>query len=64
MSSNTINSAWLGHHLPGIAVSTAVQDLSSYGTDWSKVRDPAPTAVLFPQHAEQVQQIVVCARKY
>ncbi len=64
LKKNSMDKSWFEQHLRGVTVSLDTDDLQNYGTDWSKVRDPAPTAVLFPQHAEQVQQIVVCARKY
>jgi len=59
----SIDKAWLHDHLPDIQASLMADDLSTYGSDWSKLREPAPSAVLFPQTAEQVQQIVACANR-
>jgi len=61
---NSIDKAWLQQHLPGINASLEAADLASYGSDWSKLRAPAPAAVLFPEKTGQVQQIVECANHH
>ena len=33
-----------------------------YGQDWTRLRDPAPSAVVFPKSREQVQRLVQLAR--
>jgi len=58
-----IDKLWLHQHLPGIQASQLADDMASYGSDWSRLREPAPAAVLFPQHLEQVAQIIDCANR-
>jgi len=50
-------------HLPGVAYSLEPEALEAYGHDWTHLREPAPSAVLWPADAGQVQQTVQCARR-
>ena len=39
-------------------LSTAPDDLATFGRDWTRDRDPAPLAVVWPRDIEQVQALV------
>jgi FAD/FMN-containing dehydrogenase len=45
-------------------LSTDAEDLKTYGRDWTKVHTPAPSAVVFPKTSEEVQSLVLLARKH
>jgi FAD/FMN-containing dehydrogenase len=44
-------------------LSTAPDDLATYGRDWTKVHTPAPSAVVFPRTTEEVAAIVGAANE-
>jgi hypothetical protein len=44
-------------------LSTAPDDLATYGRDWTKVHAPAPSAVLFPRTTDEVAAIVRAANE-
>ncbi len=46
---------------PGLRLSTEPDLLSSYGLDWTRFREPAPAAVVFPESTAQVQEVVAAA---
>lgn len=43
---------------------TDAASAQQYGTDWTKVWEPAPSVVLLPETVEEVQAIVVAANKH
>jgi len=43
---------------------TDPSDLDTYGRDWTKVHDPAPTAVVFPRSAEDVCRLLPLADRH
>jgi FAD/FMN-containing dehydrogenase len=45
-------------------VRTGEDDLATFGRDWTKVHEPAPSAIVFPRSVEQVQQIVKLANEH
>lgn len=45
-------------------VLTDEESRRSYGTDWTKLYEPAPSAVVFPKSTEQVQAIVRFANEH
>lgn len=49
--------------LPPDAVHTDAETLGNYGRDWVRLREPRAAAVAFPSTTEQVQQIVLWARR-
>jgi glycolate oxidase subunit GlcD len=51
----------LGYSCPDLKVSTELTLLESHGQDWTRFRRPAPSAIVFPSTAEQVQALVRCA---
>ena len=42
-------------------VKTEPADLLAYGQDWTRSRDPAPSAIVLPKTTEQVQKLVKLA---
>ena len=46
---------------PGVDVSTDPDVLESHGRDWTRFREPAPSAVAFPRSVDDVQRLVVAA---
>ena len=46
---------------PGLTVSTQPNVLESHGRDATRFRNPAPTAIVFPDSAQQVQAMVRAA---
>lgn len=40
----------------GVPFSQAADDLATYGRDWTRVYEPAPRAVVWPRHSEEVAQ--------
>jgi FAD/FMN-containing dehydrogenase len=46
---------------PDLRVVTEAGVLSSHGSDWTRFRKPAPSAVVFPDSVQQVQALVACA---
>ncbi len=45
-------------------VRTDADSLMEYGRDWTRLYQPAPSAVVFPGSVEQVQQLVVLANRH
>ncbi len=43
---------------------TDEESLVHYGRDWSRLYEPAPSAIIFPKSAEEVQSIVKLANEY
>ena len=54
----------LADTLDSDAIVETAEELSAYGTDWTRVYEPNPCAVVFPKNAEQVAAIVKAANKY
>ncbi len=54
----SVNHQYFQQHLQGLDISLEPQVLETYGRDWTHLRTPAPSAVLFPRNTEQVQAIV------
>lgn len=48
----------LQQRLPQLPLSTEAEDLTSYGRDWTRFIPPAPLAVVFPRHIEELQALV------
>ncbi|MCJ8277491.1 MAG: FAD-binding oxidoreductase, partial [Bdellovibrionales bacterium] len=46
-----------------VNVSTNIQDLDTYGRDWSMNFPADPSAVVFPENEDQVVQLVKWARE-
>jgi FAD/FMN-containing dehydrogenase len=46
---------------PDLSVATEPEVLASHGRDWTRFREPAPSAVVFPESVEQVSDLVACA---
>jgi FAD/FMN-containing dehydrogenase len=46
---------------PGLDVCTESAILTSHGQDWTRFREPAPTAVVFPNSASEVCAVVAAA---
>jgi FAD/FMN-containing dehydrogenase len=44
--------------IPADALSTDPSDLAVYGRDWTKVFDPAPSAIVFPRTTEEVSRVL------
>lgn len=57
-----MNQQYFQQHLPQIETRLDPDSLDTYGRDWTHLRAPAPSAVLFPRDTEQVQAIVERAR--
>lgn len=53
----------LKKRLPDVPLETDAETLVSYGQDWTRYRQPAPLAVVFPRSVDQVQSIVNTARE-
>ncbi len=53
--------AVLRKHCPELDIVTDAAVLESHGRDWTRFRDPAPRAVVFPKSVHQVSQLVSCA---
>jgi FAD/FMN-containing dehydrogenase len=51
----------LNKSCPGLKISTEPEVLQSHGQDWTRYRKPDPAAVVFPESAKQVQQLVRAA---
>lgn len=47
--------------LPGKCFRESPADLASYGRDWTKHHEPAPSIVILPDSIEQVQQVMAIA---
>lgn len=56
--------AALAKALGADAVSVEPSDLEAYGTDWTRVHPPRPSAVVFPASAEQVSAVVRLAAEH
>ncbi|MCP4045758.1 MAG: FAD-binding oxidoreductase [Gammaproteobacteria bacterium] len=54
----------LNTHLQGLEISNDEAVLESHGSDWTRFRKPAATAVVFPHSVEQVIRLVGLAREY
>ena len=50
--------------LPELKWSSDASTLRAYGQDWTRFRQPAPCAVVFPETVEQVQSVVRLAREH
>ncbi len=48
----------LRHAVPDLQLTTEASVLQSHGQDWTRFRDPAPLAVVFPGQVREVQQLV------
>lgn len=48
----------LTEHLPGLEISQETGVLESHGCDWTRFREPAPSAVVFPRSVEDVTKVV------
>ncbi len=48
----------LTEHLPELEISEEADVLESHGSDWTRFRKPAPSAVVFPRNADEVAGIV------
>ena len=45
-------------------LSTDPEDLSAYGRDWTRVHDPAPSAIAFPRSTREVAALMaICDRR-
>lgn len=44
--------------LPHDLLSCAPEDLATYGRDWTKVHEPAPSAIAFPRTTDEVSRLV------
>jgi len=53
--------AILRKYCPDLDIVTEAAVLESHGRDWTRFRDPAPSAVVFPGSVHQVSQLVSCA---
>ena len=53
--------ALLREACPHLLVVTEQDILSSHGRDWTRFREPAPSAVVFPSSVQQVSELVACA---
>ncbi|MFO1352796.1 MAG: FAD-binding oxidoreductase [Gammaproteobacteria bacterium] len=42
-------------------VRTDADSLLAYGRDWSRLHQPQPSAIVFPEKIEQIQRLVACA---
>lgn len=58
----TINQQYFRQHLPNLEVRLDEASLETYGRDWTHLRAPAPSAVLFPRNTEQVSELILRAR--
>lgn len=61
---STINrdaAAILREVCPELRVVTEQDVLASHGRDWTRFREPAPAAVVFPSSVQQVSELVACA---
>lgn len=55
--------AILDEHFSSGQVQRDAQALSTYGQDWTRLRDPAPSAVVFPKTNDEVVRLVQLARR-
>jgi len=53
--------AALKNACPDLKISTGPDVLESHGQDWTRFRKPAPSAIVFPETAEQVSRLVETA---
>jgi len=51
-------------HVPELEISNDSVLLDSHGSDWSRFRKPAPTAIVFPRSIKQVTDLVNLAREH
>jgi glycolate oxidase subunit GlcD len=49
---------------PELEVSDDTTVLQSHGSDWTRFRTPAPSAVVFPRSVDEVKQLVVVAAEH
>jgi glycolate oxidase subunit GlcD len=49
---------------PELEVSDDATILKSHGSDWTRFRTPAPSAVVFPRSVDEVKQLVVVAAEH
>lgn len=54
-------SALIRRHCPDLALDSDTTTLAAYGQDWTRFRDPAPSAIVFPESVEQVAQLAALA---
>ncbi len=59
----TVDNQYFHQYLPGVEVRLDSASLETYGRDWTHLRAPAPSAVLFPRNTSQVQEIILRARQ-
>ncbi|MGI9327495.1 MAG: FAD-binding oxidoreductase [Pseudomonadales bacterium] len=55
--------AVLNECFDGAQIRRDAQALEVYGQDWTRLREPAPSAVVFPKTNEEVQRLVRLARR-
>jgi FAD/FMN-containing dehydrogenase len=58
---NLDTAAALRKACPDLQVVTEESTLASHGRDWTRFREPAPAAVVFPNSVRQVAELVACA---
>ena len=54
----------LQQECPGLEIETSAQILESHGRDWSDLPFARPSAVVFPETAEQARELVLAASKH
>lgn len=54
----------LSSTFPADFASTSPEDLSTYGRDWTKVYEPAPSMVVFPRSTGEVSRYLALANTY
>ena len=54
--------AILDEHFSSAQVSREASALVSYGQDWTRLKTPAPSAVVFPKSIDEVIELVRLAR--
>ena len=54
----------LARECPELAVEADEETLTAYGRDWTRFRDPAPSAVVFPRTTSDVQRLVRVAGEH
>lgn len=64
MNMQSIEHSFFQSHLTDVEVRLDDASFEAYGRDWTHLRAPAPSAILFPKNIEQVQQIVMTAREH
>lgn len=54
--------AFFTRHVPAIEVRTDADSCTTYGSDWTHLKPPAPCAVAFPRSTAELQQLVLLAK--